>query len=236
MIKIISIYCLLSIWNICVAEDLIITNAHIIDGTGKSIPQGSIIINDGKITAVSIGKSTASGDLVIDAQGMSVMPGFIDGHRHIIDSDINSDAAVKQWFDEQAADNMLSFLDAGFTTVLSAGDNTAAIIELRQRLASGKILGPRLQVSGSQIRPPNPGEWEKCMADAFCKANSSLVRDDKEARIKAREFLEAGVDTLKVRFNRKNPNGLAKSMIETIIDEAKKYNIPVIVMPLKCRT
>ena len=57
--------------------DIVITNGHIIDGTGSPWYSGDIGIRDGKI--VSIGNlSDAARNRSIDARGMVVAPGFID--------------------------------------------------------------------------------------------------------------------------------------------------------------
>jgi N-acyl-D-amino-acid deacylase len=57
--------------------DLIITNGHIIDGTGSPWYSGDIGIRDGRI--VAIGKlSQAQSKRTMDAHGMVVAPGFID--------------------------------------------------------------------------------------------------------------------------------------------------------------
>ena len=48
-------------------EDLIITNARIVDGTGAPAYRGDITVNDGVITAV--GASSGQARRVIDAEG-----------------------------------------------------------------------------------------------------------------------------------------------------------------------
>src|SRR5438046_3391565 len=57
--------------------DLIITNGHIIDGTGSPWYSGDIGISNGKITAIG-NLSEAARKRPIDARGMVVAPGFID--------------------------------------------------------------------------------------------------------------------------------------------------------------
>jgi dihydroorotase/N-acyl-D-amino-acid deacylase len=57
--------------------DLIITNGHIIDGTGSPWYSGDIGIRDGRIVAIG-NLSQAQGKRTIDAHGMVVAPGFID--------------------------------------------------------------------------------------------------------------------------------------------------------------
>ena len=59
------------------AFDLIITNGHIIDGTGSPWYSGDIGIRDGKVAAIG-NLSDAARARTIDAQGKVVAPGFID--------------------------------------------------------------------------------------------------------------------------------------------------------------
>src|SRR5260370_39943924 len=57
--------------------DLVITNGHIIDGTGSPWYSGDVGIRDGKIAAIG-NLTTASRKRTIDAGGKVVAPGFID--------------------------------------------------------------------------------------------------------------------------------------------------------------
>jgi len=61
--------------------DLIIQNALIYDGSGSAAFHGSVGINNGKIACVS--RECLSGAVtVVDAEGLSLAPGFIDSHSH----------------------------------------------------------------------------------------------------------------------------------------------------------
>ena len=57
--------------------DTVITNGHIIDGTGSPWYSGDIGIRDGKIAAIG-NLSAAQRTRTIDVHGMVVAPGFID--------------------------------------------------------------------------------------------------------------------------------------------------------------
>ena len=50
---------------------------------GEDIPNGSILIQDGKIAAVGADLTAPEGAEVIDAGGRIVSPGFVDAHTHI---------------------------------------------------------------------------------------------------------------------------------------------------------
>ncbi len=96
-------------------------------------------MRDGRIAAVGANASGAAANAVrIDAGGRTVMPGFIDAHRHIIQGD------PARWLAEQSAANMREYLAAGFTTVFSAIDPLDQILELRRRTESGETVGPRI--------------------------------------------------------------------------------------------
>lgn len=58
--------------------DLLIQNVSIIDGTGKSAYPGSVAIEAGKLILSPAGPASKT----LDAQGLTLCPGFIDVHSH----------------------------------------------------------------------------------------------------------------------------------------------------------
>src|SRR5262245_47975386 len=123
------------------AQDIAITNARIIVGSGQVIDSGTIVVRGGRIVSVSAGAGNTQGLKVIDAKGMSAMPGFIDGHKHI-----NTGPNEKA--------QMQSLLEAGYTTILSGGGPGDGNLTLRDHIEKGAINGPRIIPSG-QIRLAN---------------------------------------------------------------------------------
>lgn len=63
--------------------NVLIKDATILTVTNGTIPQGSILIRDGKIAAVNVDLKAPEGVTVIDAKGMVAMPGMIDTHSHM---------------------------------------------------------------------------------------------------------------------------------------------------------
>jgi imidazolonepropionase-like amidohydrolase len=124
------------------AQELTIKNARIIVGNGEVIPQGSIVVRNGRIVAVGPGEPATTAGRVIDARGLSAMPGFIDAHRHVYTGP-----------DEKK--QMQALLDAGFTTVLSGGGSPEAIVALRDRIEQGTTNGPRIIASGTPVLAAN---------------------------------------------------------------------------------
>lgn len=113
------------------AQDVAITNARIIVGNGTVVPSGTIIVRGGKIVSANAGTASTQGLKVIDAKGMSAMPGYIDSHKHI-----NTGPNEKG--------QMQSLLEAGYTTILSAGGPGDGNLTLRDHIESGMINGPRI--------------------------------------------------------------------------------------------
>jgi imidazolonepropionase-like amidohydrolase len=118
------------------AQDLTVTNARIVVANGTVIERGSIVVRGGKIASVAAGAPSTTSGQVIDAKGMSAMPGYIDGHKHI-----NTGPNEKA--------QMQALLEAGYTTILSGGGPAEGNITLRDHIEKGIINGPRIIPSGS---------------------------------------------------------------------------------------
>jgi imidazolonepropionase-like amidohydrolase len=122
---------LLAAPRVAASQDVAITNARIIVGSGQVIDSGTILVRGGKIASVTAGAAPTQGLRVLDAKGMAAMPGFIDCHKHVSDG-------------PNAKGQMQSLLEAGFTTVLSGGTMPGSDVALRDKIASGEYNGPRI--------------------------------------------------------------------------------------------
>jgi len=118
-----------------IAQDLTITNTRIIAANGSVIERGSIVVRGGNIVSVAPGAPGTPAGTIINARGMTAMPGFIDAHRHV-----NTGPNEKQ--------QMQALLEAGYTTILSGGGPADGNITLRDRIDKGLINGPRIIPSG----------------------------------------------------------------------------------------
>jgi imidazolonepropionase-like amidohydrolase len=215
------------------AQNLTITNARILDGTGRVIERGAIVVRDGKIASVSATAPTAATGTTINANGKTVMPGLIDAHRHIVTGD------QATWLAQRAPQQMQEFLEAGFTTVLAAIDPPPAI-EARKRIEAGQLKGPRLYVgsiipvAGPSGPPPqgDPARTDPARGPWPATPAPAIARD---ATIRAVENAKtAGYDYLKVVLNT-TQNGPEINTLKLIIEEGKKRNMPTIVHAVNVR-
>jgi len=108
--------------------------ATIINGTGAApIDDGVIVVRDGRITSVGPRATTPipAGVKVIDATGKTIVPGFWDMHAH---------ASNIEWAP--------AYLAAGVTTIRDMGGERRYLMAMRDAIAGGKGLGPRVLLAG----------------------------------------------------------------------------------------
>jgi imidazolonepropionase-like amidohydrolase len=216
------------------AQDLTIVNARIFDGKGGVIERGSVVVRGGSIVSVAAGAPATSSGQRIDAQGGTLMPGFIDAHRHIAQGD------PAEWLAKRAPAQMQEFLDAGFTTVLCAICPDQAV-ELRQRVESGTVKGPRLLV-GTLIpvaRPPaaagraggggrggDPARFDNSRPPRRPTEAAGAI--PAEETIKAVESVASRkYDVIKTLIT-VTPSGPETETLKLIVTEGKKRNLPTI--------
>src|SRR5215471_17368050 len=60
-----------------------ITGGRVVPVTADPVENGTVLIEDGKITAVGAGLAVPDGAQVIDAAGQWVLPGFVEVHGHV---------------------------------------------------------------------------------------------------------------------------------------------------------
>ncbi len=130
------------------AEDIIVDNVTLVDGTGQpEQARMSIGVDKGKITFVT---PTAVAPKVsgrhIDAAGKFLMPGMMDVHIHLKGARGANKADPKGH--EIGVQALASYLYSGVTTLYDAGNVPDFIFGLRAEERAGKILSPRIFATG----------------------------------------------------------------------------------------
>ena len=213
------------------AQDLVITNARIIDGDGGVIPDGSVVVAGGRIVSVAAGEAAVpEGALAIDAQGRTLMPGFIDAHRHIING------PEQQWLSEQAADRMREFLEAGFTALQSAGGGPAGQVELQRRIDAGELDGPRIVVATfTQLSVPagrggagggrggDPARTDTARPGFRPTAAANRIPEE-DVRAAVRAAAAAGVEAMKAVIL-VTPGGPEEETLAIVADESHRLGL-----------
>ena len=121
--------------------------AAVIDGTGKTIRNATVVVRGSKITSI---ETANAGSATYDLGSLTVIPGMIDVHAPLgwhFDKDGRYAARRGAPAEEilYSAENAYVTLMAGFTTIQSPGQ--ANDIELRDAIARGVFPGPRVLTS-----------------------------------------------------------------------------------------
>jgi len=206
--RIVTLIAVLALGVSAEAQTTAFVGGRVIDGTGRAIENGVVVISGGKITAVGPATTPVPpGATRVDLKGKTILPGLVNAHGHV--------AATTGLRADQASytrDNLLRQLRTyamyGVTTVFSLGDDQAAGFELRNENAAATDRA-RVFVAGPVINGDT--------ADA--------------AREMANKVADMKPDLLKIRVDdnlgttRKMPEAAWRAAIETA--HARKLPIAV---------
>lgn len=131
-------------------------DATVIVGDGTALPGASVLVEDGRITAVGSGLTVPEGMPTHDCSGKWVMPGMIDVHTHVVmwGGEANWGNILDtpdEYLMVRAASYLPWWLEGGFTTVLDALARRDMPFELRRAQRDGIVAGPRLLVAGPAL-------------------------------------------------------------------------------------
>lgn len=181
-----------------------ITGATLIDGTGHDpLTNATVIVDNGRIQSVAAGGDVPRDADVIDADGLTLLPGLIDTHVHML---ANGDGIVQILMTPyslhlyKGITNAARMLDGGVTTVRDAGGTPAG---MKYAIQQGIFPGPRMQVAIT-ILSQTGGHADSMMPCGACMRIEvpdippSVVDGVEPMRQRVREILRAGADWIKV--------------------------------------
>jgi imidazolonepropionase-like amidohydrolase len=141
---------------------VVLKAARLIDGTGaNAITNAVVVVTDNKITAVGRAGSIniPANAKVIDLGDVTLLPGFIDAHTHLIGrvlGDPAGDSSLVRDYESFGAilsvQNARHTLAAGFTSVRNVGaSGRFDDMALRKAIAEGWTPGPRMVTAGHSL-------------------------------------------------------------------------------------
>lgn len=180
-----------------------IKNVRIFDGA-KVIAKGTVVVKDGKISAVGAKVKIPSGIPVLDGSGKTLLPGLFDSHLHLADS---GKAVGGVGLEEAAA--------YGITTVLDLNTGNPVDYEIfLKRVKSGEFPdGADLFTSGPGAIPPQQ------------KAGGEQVLGPDQAKAWVDEHKAKGASYIKIFFDDQTEVGrnvpiLDDATVKAVIDAA----------------
>jgi imidazolonepropionase-like amidohydrolase/predicted esterase len=190
------------------AASLVLRGVTVIDGTGAA-PRANldVVIVGEQIAAIhpSGARRYARDARVLELPGRYVMPGLIDTHAHvtILRFHTQDDGTTRSEYRRDLSERTLRQLLAhGVTTVRNPSAPAEAGAALRDDVARGRTVGPRILTSGEHL-------------------NDSRLTEE-ELRAEVRRQAAAGVDMIKVY------SGLHPAQVAAVIGEAHGLGLPVV--------
>jgi len=192
------------------STDLLLVNGgRLLDpATATWRDEATLVVRDGTIEALlrPAEARPASGTArVIDLTGLTILPGLIDAHAHLIGRlEFAGLPAIDETAEselEAGAANALATVRAGFTTVRDVGTYRGFLdVELRRRIEAGEATGPRMQCAGAMItRPGGGGEVTGEPGVTIPpELRVGVVRDVDEMRRTVARLVEGGADVIKL--------------------------------------
>ena len=210
--------------------------------SGAMLSNQVVLIKGDRITDVGATVQIPSGARLIDLSSATVMPGMIDAHVHVNTIGNGPNLAQRAL---RALANAQIALDAGFTTVLDMDSRgTFYTVDLRDAIAAGNVIGPRMQVVGQSLnqRATNyyPDNNSPHTYSGFTEGKN--VNGPWLARTAVREAKLHGVDFVKIYTTQDfagtthmwrsdatlvNSPSLTYEEVEAIVDESHRLGIKV---------
>jgi imidazolonepropionase-like amidohydrolase len=185
----------------------LITGANVWDGISAQAQSRQVLVVDGRIQRVAEVIETPPDARVLDLPGHTLTPGFIDCHTHVtlappVGLMLALDSSTAKTL--KALPVLLALLNNGFTTVrdVGCGDVDFPTVDLRNAVAAGLVVGPRMVVAPHIISARGGhGDFSGMVADEYqgCCRNLELASADggDEIRTRVRQQIRAGADWIK---------------------------------------
>jgi imidazolonepropionase-like amidohydrolase len=165
---------------------IVITHATIINpGTSSVQANQTVVITGDRITSISETEQfqAPKNARVLDARGQYLIPGLWDMHVH---------SAFGDWFPGGRDIILPLFIANGVTGARDMGGDTPILLQWRKEIADGRIIGPRMVISGPML--------DGYLPDGKLRFPSSVAITTPASAVAAVDLLKTeGVDFIKVQ-------------------------------------
>ena len=198
----------------------------------------TILVEDGKITAIGTGLALPAGARVVDLSHEWVLPGLMDAHTHLTLTEVTGDAPFESFYIKESTTframrglhNAQALLDAGFTTVRDIGNSAEyAMQDVRRAIAQGWFAGPTI-IDAGKIITPFGGQSHEIPPEqgSFWKYEYLDADNVAEIRKAVRTNIYYGAGVIKLVLDN-SPYHYSLEELRAAVDEAHRAGVPVAV-------
>jgi imidazolonepropionase-like amidohydrolase len=184
--------------------ETIIVGARIWDASGANPFDGDVLVDGNRIRAVSrvSGQISQAGRQVVNANGMTLMPGLVEGHAHLSFEAVTSTEDLISPPPEEhtllTARVAKVLLDHGFTSAYGASAAKLRLdVAVRNEVDAGRLPGPRIRAGSLEITVTG-GLGDESRLHNVRNAPSLVVDGPEEMRKAVRLCCREGCDNIKL--------------------------------------
>jgi imidazolonepropionase-like amidohydrolase len=217
--------------------------ARLFDGVAMRTP-GVLVLRGDRIVSFNAGDA-GSDATVVDLGDATIMPGLIDAHTHVANSVVSSSYLIREHSADSVAEaaiesirNAQAMLANGFTTLRDVGGGDGIDLAMRNAIARGAVVGPRMLAAGPALSITG-GHGDANDLPSSVHVDSSIESGVSFGpygfRQKVREHVKRHVDLIKITAT----GGVLSygdafdvpqfnlDEVQAVVDEATKFGLKV---------
>jgi imidazolonepropionase-like amidohydrolase len=206
-------------------QSIVLTDATIIDGTGKPAHQNrTVVIRGDRIQEIGAGREhTPSSAKVIDLHGQTIMPLIINTHGHLGLTKGSTQSAANQ-SDDNIRQQLLRYQEYGVGAMLSMGTDGKRFAEIREQSRRGALPGADVYTAGmgfgakNGVPPAAMGFTEVFRPETPAEARREVAQQAPQKP----DFIKVWVDDFWGQYPK-----MPAEIYAAIIDEAHKNGLRV---------
>ncbi|MCW2869497.1 amidohydrolase family protein [Actinacidiphila oryziradicis] len=186
---------------------ILFRNCRVWDGSGAPSYPADVLVDGERIRTIATdrGQLDPAGAEIVEANGMTLMPGLVEGHSHITFINAVRATDIGDTPPEEhtliAARNARILLDHGFTSAYSAASAKLRIdVVIRNAIEAGELPGPRLRACGPEITVTG-GLGDDRRPHQFRDSFAVVADGPDEVTKLARLCIREGVDSIKLNIS-----------------------------------
>ena len=203
------------------ARDTLIRGARVFDGSGAPAVVRDVLVRGDRIVAVAARLHRTTGTRVVDAHGLTLIPGLHDLHTHLRSPGYDAPDDLGKAY--------AGYLLRGVTTVNDFSVSGEMLAPIRQMVASGAVVAPHLQMA-VRLGVPGGHGTEYGWGSFFTLQAATPAA----AHVAMATALPYKPDVIKVfadgwRYGRDSDlNSMNQATLSAIVADAHKAGLPVI--------